>query len=975
MIKFLKFSLLSCMGLILTFYSYAEPTKIYGAEQIGSSVVPAIIHKDMSRLSPVVQWRPGDPIKDVPKQTPPGWEAPEIAPSTFDKDPLLYLQENAPTYSGGSGLETQLLNFAGSDFVGGNPSDTVGTVGNNYFIQMVNATKVLIFDKNTGTQVIPTFDLDSLAAGSGTNCTSGSGDPIIMFDETVSNGPGNDPGRWVLTEFTGSGFCVYISQTDDPTSGDWYLYQFDSASGGLPDYPKYGVWHDAYYIGANESTRQYALDRTNMIQGLTARPLQVFSAPSLSGFGFQVMQPADWDGDVAPPNDMPGLFLRHRDDEVHNSSSNNTNADYLEIWEFDVDWDTPANSSLNGPISIEISEFESELCGLTAFACVPMPGTSTELDPLREPVMQMAQYRNFGSHQTIVGSFVTDVAGGSSDIHGVRWFELRNTGSGWTLYQEGTYSPDNVNRWMSSAAMDQSGNMAIGYNVSDAISVYPGMRYVGRLVTDPAGTMPRGEYSIIEGDTANGSNRWGDYSQISVDPVDECTFWYTAQHNTGSSFWKTQIAAFKFEACGCDLPLDVLTVSASVPGDNQVQLNWNDSTQAAISEYQIFRSETSGSGYVLIDTVNDTSPGVGNGSSYTYVDNTVSAGIEYFYIVRSSNGSSCLSDASNEVSATATGICLLAPAFSGVSDVVNDTTATCSLTVSWTAASSQCPGNSGQVSYNVYRSTVSGVVGTKIASNINGLNFTDNAGNLMSDTSYYYVVRAEDDDNGVEEANTVEETAFPTGPITPAVFNDNLDSYAVIADAEAAGWSHYATTGADDWSIETGDDHTSGTGSAFVASDVNTTTDKSLVTKSFSPTATSVLSFYHKYEFETSGSGVTYYDGAVLEISLDDGDNWTDLGVYITSGQYNATLNGGFGQPLGSVSAWGGTLSEYSLVEVDLSAFTGQIVNVRWRMGTDVSAGAGDWKIDDIAVSDVGEFGVCSLIDLIFEDGFETIVP
>ena len=289
-----------------------------------------------------------------------------------------------------------------------------------YYIQMINGdTRVLILDKEDGSTVAD-FALSSLATGSGTGCTSGRGDPIVMFDQGVDNGIGEPRGRWFLTEFTGTSFCVYISETADPTAGNWFLYEFTSASGGLPDYPKWAVWPDAYYIGANENSGSipgsgrtvYAFDRENMLQGLTTRPAQVFEVPPLAGFGFQMVQPADWDGQLPPPEGAPGYFLRHRDDEVHNAGTSDPAQDFLEIWEFSVDWDDPNSSTFTGPTNIGVQDFESELCGLTAFACVPQPGSGTQLDPLREPMMWRAQYRNFGDRQTIVGSWVTDVVGG-----------------------------------------------------------------------------------------------------------------------------------------------------------------------------------------------------------------------------------------------------------------------------------------------------------------------------------------------------------------------------------------------------------------------------------------------------------------------------------------------------------------------------------------------------------------------------------
>ncbi len=204
------------------------------------------------------------------------------------------------------------------------------------------------------------------------------------------------------------------------------------------------MWPDAYYISTNESLPAvYALGRGDMLTGGAATS-QRFTAPALAGFSFQALTPSDIDGATVPPLGSPGYFIRHRDDESHNAGSNNATQDFLEIWEFDVDFATPGNSTFTGPTNIAVTEFDSALCGLTSFVCFPQPGTGTTLDPLREVVMWRSQYRNFGSHETIVGNFVTDVD--DNDRGGIRWFELRRTGGAWSLFQEGTYSPDTTNR-------------------------------------------------------------------------------------------------------------------------------------------------------------------------------------------------------------------------------------------------------------------------------------------------------------------------------------------------------------------------------------------------------------------------------------------------------------------------------------------------------------------------------------------------
>ncbi len=950
-----------------------------GVEFVGEAVTPVVVTVNMRALAEPHSWRPGDPIREIPFRytRPKGWQRPPEAPRGYGMDPLAQRQMNLGSSLGGSMFSNTIVNVDGLGFTGVNPSDTNGDVGIDHYIQSINngsSSGILILNKVDGT-VAAQFVLDSIAAGSGTGCGGGTGDPVILFDQFADNGVGNPKGRWVLTEFTGNSLCIYVSQTHDPIGPNnttWFVYEFISQTGGLPDYPKFGVWNDAYYVGANENNRQYALDRTNMLQGNTTRPYQVVSTVGLPGFSFQHMMPADADGEVLPPAGAPGIFMRHRDSEYHGAPGAD---DVLELWEFDVDFDTPANTVMSGPTNIVVSEFDTHLGG-TNFGdlSVPQP-TGTNLFPLKQPLMWRVQHRTIDNTQYLVGNMVTDVDG--NDYHGVRWWVLERpaatTSGGWTLSDEGTYTlNDGVHRWMASAAMDGSGNLAIGYNVSDDTSVFPGMRYAGRLSTDPPGVLPHGENLIISGTSSNGSSRYGDYSSLNVDPVDDCTFWYTAQYNPASQ-WDTRVASFRFEQCGCQLSLDVITVnSAAVTDDNEITVSWNDSLTPEITEYRVMRSTTSGSGYALIDTVSDTSPGVAGGAGYTYIDNDVSAGTEYFYIIKAGDGGACVTTDSNEVSAVATGVCTLAPEFAGVSAVNNQATPGCAIEVNWNGGASLCPNGAGDLRYSVYRSTVSGFtpsLANRIATDINGLAYVDGDASLVSDTDYYYVVRATDLDNALEEDNLVEDSTFPTGPITPQPFDDDLESYTNIGDAEAAGWDHFADVGADDWRIESGDDHSTGTGNAFVSTDVTTASDKSLVTRQFSPSATTELIFFHKHDFEID---TVAWDGGVLEITVDGGSNWSDLGAQITQGGYNVTLDGSGGaNPLGAVSAWGGLQSTFTEVRVDLSPFSGQLVQLRWRMGTDAFVGGGEWKIDDIEITDSGSFGQCNVIDLIFANSFD----
>jgi hypothetical protein len=501
---------------------------------------------DVRDLPKVPDWEPGDPIKEIPRRStkvPP--PVPEPPPAI---DPLLIRQAGlkSPTVLG-----PPILNFNGGAFTGVSPPDTVGDIGANHYIQAINhssGSQIRIFDK-AGNLAAPAFILDTLGAPA--PCTGGLGDPIVLWDNLAN--------RWLLSEFSSGGnrMCVYISQTADPISGGWFGYAFQAPQ--FPDYPKYGVWSDAYYVGTNESTAAaYAMQRSQMLIGAPAL-LQRFTVTPPLSFGFEGIQPSDADGAAPPPAGAPGMFWRHRDSEAHGSPGA---ADTVQYYEFHVDFAVPANSTFTGPININVAEFDSNLCGLVSFNCFPQPGGGPTLDPLREPVMHRAQYRNRGTHEVVVGSFVVDTTG--TDTGGVRWFEARRTAfpGAFTLFQEGTVSPDPVNRWMSSIAMDGTGNIALGYNVVHAATgVFPGLRYTGRVSTDPLGTMAP-EQLIVAGSASSGTNRYGDYSSLNVDPVNECTFWWTGEFNTAGT-WSTRIATFTFPVPEC-IPVPVMLQGIAV---------------------------------------------------------------------------------------------------------------------------------------------------------------------------------------------------------------------------------------------------------------------------------------------------------------------------------------------------------------------------------------------------------------------------
>jgi hypothetical protein len=503
---------------------------------VAATVTPNL--RDLPKAAP---WQPGDPIKEIPRRSTRVPAA--VPPPPPMMDPLLALQQ---TRREPDVLGAPILNFNGGGFSGVNPPDTEGEVGLNQYVQMINfsgGSQIRVYDK-AGTLLAGPTALDSLGT---TPCNSGLGDPIALWDQAAN--------RWLLTEFSSSGnrLCVYVSQTADAT-GSYFAYQFTAVN--FPDYPKYGVWPDAYYVGTNENNPAvYALQRSAMLTGAAAASQRFAALPELSGFGFQMLPPADWDGATAPPPGAPAIFVRHKDSEAHGSPGG---ADTIELFEYHVDFATPANSTLTGPIGINVAEFDSDLCGLNLFSCIPQPSGTQPLDPVQQIIMHRPQYRNRGSHEVIVGSFAVDVTG--TNRAGVRWFELRKTGAGpWTLFQEGTQSIDTTNRWMSTIAMDVSGNIALGYNVSSS-SVFPGLRYTGRLAGDTLGTMGV-EQLVIAGTASNSSTRYGDYSSINVDPVNDCTFWLTGMFNAAGQ-WSTRIATFRFPAGECvDVPVELMEFS------------------------------------------------------------------------------------------------------------------------------------------------------------------------------------------------------------------------------------------------------------------------------------------------------------------------------------------------------------------------------------------------------------------------------
>lgn len=873
-------------------------------------------------------------------------------------DSLLQLQklEGAPQPDA---FSTLIHNYAGQSSTS-SPPDTTGDVGPTYYLQATNqsVSSVRVINKSTGANT-KTFAIDTLATAS--PCTSGFCDPIVLYDRTAD--------RWIVSELPSStgDVCVYVSTTNDPT-GTYYAYTFAVESS--TDYPKYGVWPQngnagSYLVGLNASSTSgkwdlCAFDRAKMLAGQPAT-FQRFSVTGLANSGFQLVLPVHMQGSTPPPDGEPAVFARPHDDEAEDGA-NTPSYDLLDLWTLSVNWTTPASSVLTTLTPLHIADYDMTLCGMgSTWNCMPQPGTTQKIDPIREPLHWPLQYRNFGDHQTLVGCFVEDVDG--TDHAALRWFEVRKTGAGaWSLYQEGVVGGEaGVHRSVGSIAMDGSGNMAIGYTrTGSSTPYYPSIYYKGRLSTDTLGTMPQGEYSIQDGAySKTGDERWGDYAGMAIDPSDDCTFWFTTEYMTSSSNCGTRVAAFKFDQCGCASIPAAPVASATVPAPpptNRIDVGWNDSATASITQYLVSRSTVSGGPYTQIAAVNDTSPGVGNGAPYTYHDDTVSGGTRYYYIVKSTDGVSCTSAASNEVNALATGTCLLPPTFAGITSVTNPGNTTCTLSLAWSAGTSNC---AGTVTYNVYRSTTAPFTpgaGNRIASGVSALGYTD-TDNLISLTAYYYIVRAVDSANAQEDTNTVTMSGAPTGPITTSNLADTFEGALSGGGFDLAGWTHSAINGTTNWAWSTAQHH-DGTHSWY-AQDIATVSDMVLVSPSFGVGAPTTLSFYHTYAFESG------YDGGTLEYTTNGGTTWTMIPTAdFTAGAYSTTISTSYSNPIGGMTAWtGGTVGTMTLVSVNLggdSNMLNKTVQIRWHEGNDSSQASTGWYVDSVAINNAQVMGTCT---------------
>lgn len=541
---------------------------------------PIAVRANAVALSQPVSTIPATPFRDVdPNAELTGPGNPMVKKAPIKGMQLPYGEPDGAIQSGGNApfvMPPTLANFEGmsnaanGQLFGGylSPPDTNGDVGKSQYVQTVNlAVQVFRLD---GTPLTAPFKMSSLfaALGAGNICaTDDDGDPIVLYDHLAD--------RWFISQFALTPpfhQCVAVSQTGDAT-GAYYVYDFVMPNNYANDYPHFGVWPDAYYMTDNEFNSSltafvgagvFAYDRAKLLVGDPTASYIYFDQPAALGIGGQL--PADLDG-VPPPAGAGGIFAMFTATEFGDPGG-----DGMRLWEFKPNFATPAASTYTEITSeatpIPVAAFDP--ITPSGRADIPQPPPQVSVDTIGDRLMHRLQYRNFGTHESLIATHTVDVSGNPAAATyraGVRWYEFRRVGGSgnpWTIHDQGTHDPADglsLNRWMPSAALDRQGNLAIGFSSANATAPlgYPSIRYAGKLASDPVGGgLAQGEAVGIQGTRSQNStgSRWGDYAALSVDPVDDCTFYFTTEYYgtappvcSATTCWQTRVVSFRYPSC------------------------------------------------------------------------------------------------------------------------------------------------------------------------------------------------------------------------------------------------------------------------------------------------------------------------------------------------------------------------------------------------------------------------------------------
>jgi hypothetical protein len=823
------------------------------------------------------------------------------------------------------------------------PPDPFGDVGPNHYVQAVNSL-VRVYDKN-GNALTPPFKLSSLFAPLGTPCsTRNDGDPVVLYDALAD--------RWLISQFC-TQFPPFrqmfaVSAGSDPT-GKYYIYEFVMPNVKLNDYSKIGVWSDGLYMATDQfygsdyaGTGVFAFDKTKMLTGDPAAGYIYFDLATPSTIRLGGLLPTDFDGINAPPANAPNIFVGYAATEYGDAN------DAVRLFDFHADFRNPANSTFTERAESPLTVAPFDPTSPDGRGDISQPAPGEQLDAQSDRLMYRAAYRNFGTRESLIFNQTVRTSPNGADYRaGVRVYELSKSNGAFDVREQATVGNDGESRWMGSVAQDYQGNIAVGYSfVNDEKK--PSVFYSGKLASEPGGVF-RSEAALVAGTGVqmNSGSRWGDYSAMSIDPTDDCTFWltneyYAAESEAQSLFgWRTRIGKFKFAEC-TPAPRAVISGVVLNASNNQ------PIESAIVTANAVYLRSTSASG------------NFGNFSLLpeTY---TITASAKGFrsqtFTVSLTNGQTLIQNFALEPTAVLenVGTKIKEESCSVNNSVEPGETVTINIrfrntgarnTANLTAALQPTGGVTNPSNPQNY-----GVTPTGGNSVLRPFTFTS-APDLACGEPITLTFELRD---GAENLGTIS-VSLETGAKRIAL-QENFDSVATPDLPD--GWTSNATGAQRNWATSTAQKH-SAPNSAF-SPNPNQAGVNELVSPVFqivSPNAE--VSFRNWYELESTFLRNKLYDGSVLEIKIGN-DNWQDIeaaGGVFTSGGYDGVLDGCCQNPLAGRRAWSGIsgvnqTAEFISSKAKLPASAaGNNVRLRWRVGTDIGTFRQGQYIDDLIVSD-----------------------
>lgn len=821
------------------------------------------------------------------------------------------------------------------------PPDMTGDVGPNHYVQIVNSL-FRVYDKNGVAMTAPT-PISALFAPLNTVCsTRNDGLPVVLYDPMAD--------RWLISQYC-QAFppfrqMIAVSKTGDP-AGAYYAYEFAMPNVKINDFAKFGVWPDGYYMSTEEflgsdyaGTGMFAFDRAKMLVGDPSAGYVYFNRPSFSTVRLGNILPSDMDGLRPPAAGTPNVFASYSATEYGDA------ADAIRLFDFRPNFADPlASTFTERPESpIAVAAFDPTSPPDRTDIAQPAPGE--RLDSNSDRLNYRLAYRNFGASESLVVNQTVRISSGEPYRAGVRVYELKRTGGAFTVAEQSTIGEPTASRWIGSVAQDNQGNIAVGYNYASEAKK-PSIMYTGRLASEPAGVF-RTEEVLMEGTGVQKAFgwRWGDYAGMSVDPVDDCTFWQTGEYYTQASqdfsdfAWLTRIGRFKFSEC---TPGPRATISGTV----------TNATNGLPIENVVI-------------------------SSNPFTRNTAASG---------TYGPMNVLPGNLEITASARGYrtgSFIIPVADGQA-VIRDFALTPIAIVEDTGiefTSESCrpnrvaePGET--ISMNLSLRNTGLVATQNLKAELLAINGITNA----SPAQFYGPMAA----GGASVTRSFTFTVSPTftcgDPLILALqLSDGFLSLGILQIQLASGepriaffqnfdrtpqaalpvrWTRAKVNGALNWTVSNGRSQ-SGSKSAHSPAPFQFG-ENEMVSPAFRiSTPNGRLAFRNWYEFETTFLRNRLYDGSVLEIKIGSGP-WTDIigaGGLFESGGYDGLLDTCCQNPLGGRPGWSGRsginqTSEFITTAIRLPpSAAGNLVQLRLRVGTDIGGFREGQYIDDLTVTD-----------------------